>query len=103
MASDLKALLTKLVETQEQQNAKLDRLAALLLSHQLLMECVDHHGHSREADLVQELVSESYSAGLCLLNGLDQRNKQYQYQVSEFFIDDPEPGDDTVQDLANPF
>ena len=94
MASKIEAILSKLVEIQVQQNAKLDKLAALLLSQQLLTECIDHNGHVRDADTCAELVSESFSAGLCLLGELEQRNKQYLYQMSEFFIDDDIVSDD---------
>ncbi len=102
MASDIKELLSRLVEVQTQQSAKLDKIAALLLSTQLLTECIDQNGKPRDADTAAELVSESFSAGLCLLGELEQRNKQYLYQMQEFFIGDDSPslGND---DLTNPF
>ena len=65
----------------------LEKIAALLISHQLLQECIDHAGQPREADVVAELVADSFSAGLCLLNELEQRNKEFDYQKSEFFVD----------------
>jgi len=91
VASDIKALLTKLVELQTQQSAKLDKIAALLLSNQLLTD-----------DTAAEIVSESFSAGLCLLGELEQRNKQYLYQMQEFFIDSDTPSLGN-EDLTNPF
>lgn len=102
MASDIKALLTKLVELQTQQSAKLDKIAALLLSNQLLTECIDHNGKPRDADTAAEIVSESFSAGLCLLGELEQRNKQYLYQMQEFFIESDTPSLGN-EDLTNPF
>ena len=60
------------------------------MSNQLLQECVDHSGKTREADVVAELIADSYSAGLCLLNELEQRNKEFDYQKSEFFVDSKE-------------
>tara|TARA_Y100000004_G_scaffold194774_1_gene260177 strand:- start:1824 stop:2138 length:315 start_codon:yes stop_codon:yes gene_type:complete len=84
----LQLLLTQYVEAQQETNRKLDKIAALLISNQLLQECIDHTGQAREADTVAELVSDSYSASLCLHNELDQRNKEYEYQKSEFFVDD---------------
>jgi len=103
VASKLEGLLQKLLETQVQQNAKLDKLAALILSQQLLTECIDHHGHPRDAETCAEIVSESFSAGLCLLGELEQRNKQYLYQMSEFFIDDDDQMSDDGDDLVNSF
>jgi hypothetical protein len=93
-----------MLEAQLQQNAKLDKLAALLLSQQLLTECIDHHGHVRDADTCAEIVAESFSAGLCLLGELEQRNKQYLYQMSEFFLEENDiPEDEDGTELAGKF
>ena len=102
VSSAIKQLLNKLVELQIQQNNKLDKIAALLLANQLLTECVDNHGKPRDADTAAEVVAESFSAGLCLLGELENRNKQYLYQVQEFFVGD-DPPSSGEQDLANPF
>jgi flagellar biosynthesis regulator FlaF len=82
----LQLLLTQYIEEQQKTNKALEKIAALLISNQLLQECIDHAGKPREADIVAELVADSFSAGLCLLNELEQRNKEYDYQKSEFFI-----------------
>ena len=58
------------------------------MSHQLLQECVDHAGQPRSADEIAELVADSFSAGRCLVSELDQRNREFEYQKSEFFIDE---------------
>jgi len=87
MKRRLDSLLEHLIELQVMQNAKLDRLSALLISQQLLTECIDHHGNARDAETCAEIVGESFSAGLYLLNELEQRNKNYLYQQQEFFID----------------
>ncbi len=102
MASDIKELLSKLIDIQIEQSSKLDKIAALLLSDQLLTECIDQNGKGRDADTAGEIVAESFSAGLCLLGELENRNKQYLYQMQEFFLDDDNSsvGND---DLANPF
>ena len=102
MSSDLKELLSKLVDLQVEQSKKLDKIAALLLSNQLLTECIDHNGQARDADTAGEIVSESFSAGLCLLGELENRNKQYLYQLQEFFLDDNERSIGN-NDLTNPF
>lgn len=94
MKRRLDSLLEHLIEQQAVQNAKLDRLSALLVSQQLLTECIDHHGNARDAEICAEIVGESFSAGLYLLNELDQRNKNYLYQQQEFFIDDNNNDDD---------
>lgn len=91
MKGRLQLLLTQYIEEQQKTNKALEQIAALLISNQLLQECVDHVGKPREADVVAELVADSFSAGLCLLNELEQRNKEYDYQKSEFFIDE-DPG-----------
>ena len=102
MASDIKELLSKLVDLQIEQSNKLDKIAALLLSNQLLTECIDPTGQPRDADTAGEIVSESFSAGLCLLGELENRNKQYLYQMQEFFLGD-DPRETGNNDLANPF
>ena len=99
----IKEILSHLVDLQTEQNQKLDKLNALLLSNQLLTECVDHNGHGRDADTVGELVAESFSAGLCLLGELENRNKQYQYQMSEFFIEPDEEEKDQGPDKLTSF
>lgn len=86
MKGRLQLLLTQYIEEQQKTNKALEKIAALLISNQLLQECIDHAGKPREADIVAELVADSFSAGLCLLNELEQRNKEYDYQKSEFFI-----------------
>lgn len=87
MKGRLQLLLTQYIEEQQKTNKALEKIAALLISNQLLQECIDHAGKPREADVVAELVADSFSAGLCLLNELEQRNKEYDYQKSEFFVD----------------
>lgn len=90
MKGRLQLLLSQYIEEQQRTNKALEKIAALLVSNQLLQECVDHSGKTREADAVAELIADSYSAGLCLLNELEQRNKEFDYQKSEFFVDSKE-------------
>lgn len=90
MRGRLQLLLSQYIEEQQRTNKALEKIAALLVSNQLLQECVDHSGKTREADVVAELIADSYSAGLCLLNELEQRNKEFDYQKSEFFVDSKE-------------
>lgn len=101
MRRRLETLLNTLIQLQAQQNAKLDRLAALLISQQLLTECVDHHGNPRDAETCAELVGDSFSAGLCLMGELEQRNRDYLYQQQEFFIDNEDSDDDDDTDTNN--
>ena len=88
MNGRLQLLLTQWTEAQQETNKKLDTIASLLISSQILQECVDHAGKPREADETAELVADSFSAGRCLLSELDQRNRDFEYQKSEFFIDE---------------
>ena len=90
MKGRLQLLLSQYIEEQQRTNKALEKIAALLVSNQLLQECVDHSGKTREADVVAELIADSYAAGLCLLNELEQRNKEFDYQKSEFFVDSKE-------------
>ena len=100
MKRRLESLLTHLVEQQAKQNARLDKIAALLLSQQLLTECIDHHGDARDAETCAEIVGDSFSASLCLLGELEQRNKNYLYQQQEFFIEEEEDDDDDDEELG---
>jgi len=84
----LQLLLSQYIEEQKKTNKALEKIAALMVSTQLLQECVGHDGNTRKADEVAELVADSYSAGLCLLNELEQRNKEFDYQKSEFFVEE---------------
>jgi hypothetical protein len=80
--------LDKLIELQNQQNIKLDRVTALLAGNQLLTECVDYQGNARSAEECAEIVIEGFSAALCMMSEIEQRTKEYQYQKQEFFIDE---------------
>ena len=88
MSKRLLSALDQLIALQKEQNLKLDKLTALLTSDQLLNECVDHQGKAREPEECADIVIEGFSAALCLMGELDQRNREYQYQKQEFFIDD---------------
>lgn len=90
MNNRLQLLLTEVIQQHEKTQSLLEKIASLLISQQLLQECVDHAGQNRTAEEVASLVTESYSAGRCLLEELDQRNREFDYQKSEFFIDEPE-------------
>ena len=75
-------------------NAKLDKICALLVSNQLLQECVSPEGEARSAVDCAEIVTESFCAGMCLNEDLNSRSKEFEYQKSEFFIDDEDEEDD---------
>lgn len=79
-------VLEQLVAT----NQKLDKLCALLVSDQLLQECIDPEGVPREAETCATIVTESFSAGLCLSQELNSHQREFAYHVSEFFIEDEE-------------
>jgi hypothetical protein len=96
MSKRLLSALDQLIALQKEQNLKLDKLTALLTSDQLLNECVDHQGNPREPEDCADIVIEGFSAALCLMSELDQRNRDYQYQKQEFFIDDEEDDDDSA-------
>lgn len=98
MSKRLLNALDQLIALQKEQSIKLDRLTALLTSDQLLNECVDHQGNARAPEECADIVIEGFSAALCLMGELDQRNRDYQYQKQEFFIDDEEDEEDEEDD-----
>jgi len=86
--------LDQLIELQKEQNRKLDTAIGLLVSHQLLTECVDYEGNARAPEECADITIEGFSAALCLMGELDKRSRDYQYQKSEFFIDEDEDDDE---------
>lgn len=100
MKNRLEHLLNQVVENLVEQNAKLDKLAALLTADQLMNECVDQHGKPRSPEECANIVIESFSAGLCLMGELNQRNRDYQYQKDEFFIDEDEDDEELGPDAS---
>ena len=90
MRGNLNDKLERLITLQEQTNIRLDKVTALLAGNQLLTECIDPAGQVRTPDECAETVIEGFSAALCLMDELEQRNKQYQYQQSEFFLEELE-------------
>lgn len=94
MSKRLFKRLDQLIELQKEQNRQLDKITALLVGQQLLTECVDYQGNPRSPEDCADITIEGFSAALCLMGELDQRNREYQYQKSEFFLDDEEENDD---------
>jgi hypothetical protein len=87
-------LLEKLTET----NRALDRIASLLVSTQLLQECVSPEGEARTAEDCAEIVVESFNAGMCLQEQMIGAQKEFKYQVSEFYIQDSDSEEDMEED-----
>ena len=79
-------------------NHKLDKLCAILISDQLLQECIDPEGNPRDAETCAEIVTESFSAGLCLSKELDTNQREFNYHVSEFFVNDEEEEEEEGDD-----
>jgi hypothetical protein len=102
MKSKLETLLNQLIELQIAQNTKLDKIAGLLTSEQLLTECIDHQGNTRDGETCAQIVIEAFSAALCLNGDLDQRTREYQYQKQEFFIEDDEEDGNDEDNLDGP-
>lgn len=90
--------LDQLIELQKEHNRQLDKITALLVGQQLLTECVDYQGNARTPEDCAEITIEGFSAALCLMSELDQRNRDYQYQKSEFFLDEDEDEDEEDED-----
>lgn len=98
MSKRLFRRLDQLIELQKEQNRQLDKITALLVGQQLLTECVDYQGNARSPEDCAEITIEGFSAALCLMGELDQRNREYQYQKSEFFIGGDEEDEDDEDD-----
>ena len=98
MSKRLFKRLDQLIELQIEHNRQLDKITALLVGQQLLTECVDYQGNARSPEDCAEITVEGFSAALCLMSELDQRNRDYQYQKSEFFLNDDEDDDDDDED-----
>lgn len=94
MSKRLFKRLDDLIELQKKQNILLDKISGLLVSQQLLTECVDYQGNVRTPEECADITIEGFSAALCLMSELEQRNREYQYQKQEFFIDDEDDEDD---------
>jgi hypothetical protein len=77
-------VLEKLTET----NKLLEKVCALMVSDQLLQECVSPSGEARTAEECAEIVNESFCAGMCLSEELDSHAQNFSYQKSEFFIEE---------------
>lgn len=98
MSKRLLRQLDQLIELQKEQTRQLDKITALLVGQQLLTECVDYRGNARSPEDCAEITIEGFSAALCLMGELDQRNREYQYQKSEFFLNDDEEDEDDEDD-----
>ena len=98
MSKRLFKRLDQLIELQIEHNRQLDKITALLVGQQLLTECVDYQGNARSPEDCAEITVEGFSPALRLMSELDQRNRDYQYQKSEFFINDDEDDDDDNED-----
>ena len=94
MSKRLFKRLDQLIELQKEHNRQLDKITALLVSQQLLTECVDYQGNARSPEDCADITIEGFSAALCLMGELEQRNREYQYQKSEFFLDDDDDDED---------
>jgi hypothetical protein len=98
MSKRLFRRLDQLIELQKENNRQLDKITALLVGQQLLTECVDYKGNARTPEDCAEITIEGFSAALCLMGELDQRNRDYQYQKSEFFLDSDDEDEDEEGD-----
>lgn len=92
-------LQENLLDTINAINIKLEKVCAMLVSDQILQETISPEGEVRSALQCAEIVKESFNAGLCMSKDLDGDHKQFQYSVSEFFVDDAD--DDSTDNKPN--
>lgn len=88
----------QVLESLERNNAKLEKICALLVSNQLLLECISPEGTPRKADECAEIVTESFCAGMCLSEELNARGREFEYHKSEFFIEEEDEEDEEVDE-----
>lgn len=98
MSDQLQKAIEQLVALQKEQILKLEKIATVLISTQLLTECVDHQGDARTGEDCATITLDGFSAALCLMSDLDQRNRDYKYQEQEFFVDDDDDDTDENND-----
>jgi hypothetical protein len=89
-----KSILEQLIAT----NERLDKVIALMISDQLLQECITPEGQPRSAEECAGIVQESFCAGMCLAPELSNKSKEFAYQMSEFFIEENENEDEVEED-----
>jgi len=93
-----KDVLERLSET----NKLLEKICAILVSDQLLQECVSPSGEARTSEECAEIINESFCAGMCLSEELNSHAQNFSYQKSEFFIGMEEDDDeDSVEDTES--
>ena len=103
MSKQLFHKLDQICDLLKEQNSKLDKVTALLAGNQLLTECVDYQGKARGPEECAEIVIEGFSAALCLMTELDQRNREYQYQKQEFFLETEDEEDEGTTQINETF
>lgn len=103
MSKQLSHKLDQICDLLKEQNSKLDKVTALLAGNQLLTECVDYQGKARGPEECAEIVIEGFSAALCLMTELDQRNREYQYQKQEFFLETEDEEDEGTTQINETF
>jgi len=94
----IEKLHREILEKLDSTNRALDRIAALLVSNQLLQECVSPEGEARTAEDCAEIVVESFRAGLCLHENMLGDQQSFKYQVSEFYVDGEDEEDEDFED-----
>ena len=95
----LENYLKELLEKQEKQTKLLEKICALLVSQQLLDEVISPEGEVREPEECAVIVQDSFVAGMCLAEEMNDKVKQFEYHKQEFFVDD-EP--DALDDKPEP-
>ena len=88
MSKKLDDFSQKLLELLTQQNRKLDKISALLTSLTLLQETVSPEGEVRSPQECAEIISDSFLAATAINHELESKTKQFEYHLSEFFIDE---------------
>ena len=86
----------------KENNKKLDKLCALVTSMTLLQETVSPEGEQRSAEECAELISDSFLAAVALDHEFSARTKQFEYHLSEFFIDEDPVKQDPKDDKGPP-
>ena len=80
-------LLERMIKEQRKTNS-------LLVSQQLLTECVGNDGSARNAEEVADICGESFCAAMCLSQEMTEKQTEFEYQLEEFYVDDDSDEED---------
>ena len=86
----------------KENNRKLDKLCALMSAQILLQESVSPEGEVRTAEECAEILSDTFFSATALDHELNARRQQFEYHLSEFFIETKDEEEEKKDDSSPP-